>query len=403
MSSGTAKKTRAVVTSGRSVWPVPWVQMRTYSFSPTIFPAMIAGSSPGIAPGSWVSVYDKEGRHFGNGWFNPRARIPLRVIYHGGQAVGEEFANELLDRAVAWRVDQLRLNEYTDAYRVVNSDGDGLSGLIVDRYADVLSVEVHSLAVWQRLGQWLPRLHQRLGTKREVVQVDERSARNEGIPSRALEGGRVLFRENGLRFEVVFDAAHKTGFFCDQRDNRRRFGSLVHGRRTLDLCCYTGGFAVAAAVWGGARDVTGVDLDEAAIAQARRNGNLNQQNRIRWIHADAFSYARQMYQNGERWGAIVLDPPKFLESREEMGAGMRKYEDLNTLAIQLAEPGGLFVTCSCSGLWTMEEFEAVVIRAAHRLNRRLQIFDRTGAGPDHPVLSNCLESRYLKVLWARVW
>ncbi|MDW8343697.1 MAG: class I SAM-dependent rRNA methyltransferase, partial [Verrucomicrobiae bacterium] len=229
------------MTSGRERWPIPWVQLRTYSFSPTIYPAMIAGSSPRVAAGSWVSVYDREGRHFGNGWYNARAKIPLRVIYHGSEPVGEEYVDGLLDRAVAWRVEGLRLDETTDAYRVVNSDGDGISGLIVDRYADVLSVEVHSLAVWQRLERWLPRLHARLGTKRAVVQVDERSARNEGMPARPLEGGVVRVRENGMRFEVRFDAAHKTGFFCDQRENRRRLGMLVRGRRTLDLCCYTGG------------------------------------------------------------------------------------------------------------------------------------------------------------------
>ncbi|MCX7915103.1 MAG: class I SAM-dependent rRNA methyltransferase [Verrucomicrobiae bacterium] len=403
MSDATGISRRGVVTSGRDRWMVPWVQLRTYSFSPSIFPAMIAGSSARVPAGAWVSVYDRDGRHFGNGWYNARAKIPLRVIHHGSEPVGEDYVETLLDRAVAWRMEQLRLDQQTDAYRVVNSDGDGISGLVVDRYADVLSVEVHSLAVWQRLERWLPRLHARLGTTRAVVQVDERSARNEGMPARSLEGGVVRVRENGMRFEVRFDAAHKTGFFCDQRENRRRFGMLVQGRRTLDLCCYTGGFAIAAAVLGGARDVTGVDLDEEAIAQARRNGNLNQRTRIRWVHADAFAYARQMQQNGERWGAVVLDPPKFLENREGMRPGIRKYEDLNSLAIQLVEPGGLLVTCSCSGLWTMEEFETHVIRAAHRLGRRLQVFDRTGAGPDHPVLSNCLESRYLKVLWARVW
>ncbi|HTX66400.1 MAG TPA: class I SAM-dependent rRNA methyltransferase, partial [Opitutaceae bacterium] len=125
---------------------------------------------------------------------------------------------------------------------------------------------------------------------------------------------------------------------------------------------------------------------------------------VRWVHADAFAYARQMQQNGERWDAVVLDPPKFVLTREAAGGaeGLRKYEDLNQLAISLVKDGGLFVTCSCSGLVSLETFEERVIKGAHRLNRRLQIFDRTGAGPDHPVYSNCPESRYLKVLWARV-
>jgi 23S rRNA (cytosine1962-C5)-methyltransferase len=181
---------------------------------------------------------------------------------------------------------------------------------------------------------------------------------------------------------------------------------MVQGARVLDLCCYTGGFALAATVGGGAADATGVDLDEKAIAQARRNQGLNQvpPARLRWVHADAFAYARQMQQNGERWDAVVLDPPKFVLTREPAGAaeGLRKYEDLNQLAISLVRPGGLFFTCSCSGLVGLEAFEERVIKAAHRLSRRLQILDRTGAGPDHPVFSNSLDSRYLKVLWARV-
>jgi len=152
--------------------------------------------------------------------------------------------------------------------------------------------------------------------------------------------------------------------------------------------------------------VTAVDLDETAVAQGRRNANLNQvsPNKLKWVHADAFAYARQMQKNGEQWDAVLCDPPKFVLTREPGGSaeGRRKYEDLNQLGVSLVRPGGLFVTCSCSGLVSLEDFEAHVIKAAHRLNRRLQFFDRTGAGPDHPVYSNCPESRYLKVLWARV-
>jgi len=140
-----------------------------------------------------------------------------------------------------------------------------------------------------------------------------------------------------------------------------------------------------------------------AIAQARRNANLNQV-RLSLVHADAFAYARQMLQNKESWDLVVLDPPKFIFTRDAHGnwEGRQKYEDLNQLSIGLVRPGGIFVTCSCSGLLSLEDFEQHVIKAAHRLNRRLQFLDRTGPGPDHPVLSNCLDGRYLKVLWARV-
>lgn len=147
-----------------------------------------------------------------------------------------------------------------------------------------------------------------------------------------------------------------------------------------------------------------MDLDEAALVQAKRNANLNQA-RIKFVHTDAFAYARHMAQNGEQWDVVVLDPPKLSFTREAAGnaEGRRKYEDHNQLALALVKPGGVFVTCSCSGLLSLEDFEEHVIQGAHRLNRRLQFFDRIGPGADHPVYSNCLESRYLKLLWALVW
>ncbi len=395
-----------------SSWPRPWAQLKFVTFQPHIFPRMLGDVSAEAKAGDLVAVYDKQGARVGAGLYNPRAKIPLRVVCHSGEPVGEDYFEAALRRAVALRRDWLKLDADADAWRVVNSDGDGLSGLTVDRYGEVLFCEVVSLGIAQRLPRWLPLLHELCGTRHTRVHVDHDLGSLEGIkPSSFKEASAgapvtVKIRESGVRYEVDFAAGHKTGFFCDQRDNRRRLARLVAGARVLDLCCYTGGFALAAAV-GGAVDVTGVDLDEAAIAQARRNQNLNRasSSAVRWVHADAFAYARQMQKNGERWDAVVLDPPKFVLTREPAGAaeGLRKYEDLNQLAVSLVKPGGLLVTCSCSGLVSLETFEERVIKAAHRLGRRLQIFDRTGAGPDHPVYSNCLESRYLKVLWARVW
>ena len=125
--------------------------------------------------------------------------------------------------------------------------------------------------------------------------------------------------------------------------------------------------------------------------------------RINWVHTDAFQYARQMQGQGRKWDVVILDPPKLVFSRDEDDDGWRKYEDLNRLAMTLVAPGGIIVTCSCSGMVSNDEFETIVIKGAHREKKRLQFFDRTIAGPDHPVMSNCLESHYLKLLWARVW
>ncbi len=399
-------------TSDRSTWERPWAQLKFYTFQPAVFPRMLGEVSQGARPGDWVSVYDKAGKRVGAGLYNPRAKIPLRVVCHSAEPVGEDYFEKAIRRAVALRREVLALDRFTDAYRLVNSDGDGLSGLTIDRYGEVLFCEVYSLGIFQRLPAWLPLLHELAGTKTAHIHVDHDLGSLEGMkPSLVKEivaaaPPKIRVREHDVRYEVDFVAGHKTGFFCDQRDNHHRFAEFVKGQRVLDLCCYTGGFAIAAAQRGAAEEVTGVDLDEKAIAQARRNANLNQISpaRLRWVHADAFAYARQMQKNGEQWDAVLLDPPKFVLTREPEGAaeGRRKYEDLNQLAISLVKPGGLFVTCSCSGLVSLEDFEQHVIKAAHRLNRRLQIIDRTGAGGDHPVYSNCLDSRYLKVIWTRV-
>ncbi len=388
---------------GSEAWPRPWVQLKYYSNQPTIYPAMIAGASQDAKPGDLVAVFDKEGRPFGSGLWNPKARVPLRVLHHGEEPVGEELFDRALERALDLRLRLLTLDANTDAYRVLNSDGDCLSGLMVDRYGDTLSVEVHSLGMFLRLSRLLPVIHERLGTKRQVIEVDDFISRVEGIRFVAANDVRsVKIREHGVRYEVNFASGHKTGFFCDQRENRRKLAGLVKGQRVLDCCCYTGGFALAAKVLGGADEVTGVDLDEKAIEQAKRNANLNQA-RIEWVHCDAFSFARQMQRNNTRWPVVILDPPKFLLSREDELEGRRKYEDLNGMGMNVLEPGGLLVTCSCSGLIDMEGFEQLVTRAAYRLGKRLQFLDRTGAGADHPVMANCPESRYLKVIWARVW
>jgi len=392
----------------------PWAQLKYYTFQPAIFPRLLGAVSQDARAGDLVSVYDKAGNLFGAGLFNPDAKIPLRVVCHGAELVDESYFEMAIRRAVELRRNTAALDADTDAYRVINSDGDGLSGLIVDRFGPVLVIEVASFGILQRLPSWLTLLHELVETRHHQIKVDPEIARFEGIPARMVHaigegpGGapprRVKIREHGVVFEVDLEAGHKTGFFCDQRENRQRLGRLLRpDARLLDLCCYSGGFAVTAQVAGNLSDVSGVDLDEAAIEMAKRNANLNRQ-RVRWVHADAFAYARQMQQNGETWDAVVLDPPKFVLTREAAGAaeGRRKYEDLNQLAITLVKSGGLFVTCSCSGLVSLEKFESFVIKAAHRAGRRLQFFAVTGAGIDHPVYSNCLESRYLKVLWSRV-
>lgn len=382
---------------------MPTVQIKNITFHPSIWPKMIGEVSRDAKPGDLVQVIGKEGTPFGWGLWNPRSRMPLRIVSHSTEPLDESFFESAIRRAAELRRDILKLDAETDSYRAIHGDADFLPGLVADKFADVLSVELTTRAAWQRLPDWLPLLHECFDTRRVVVGIDEELARVEGIPAR---GGvesdpvrTVKILEHGIRYEVDFSAGHKTGFFCDQRDNRKKFGTLAEGRTVLDLCCYTGGFSIHAALHGAA-EVTAVDLDEAAVAMAKRNANLNQA-KVKFTHADAFTWMRTMIENGRTWDLVIADPPKFIHGREDE-KGMGKYADLNKLAIDLVAPGGLFVTCSCSGQLSADAFERVVVNSVHRRDKRLQIFDRTGAGPDHPTLSNYPESRYLKLLWARV-
>jgi 23S rRNA (cytosine1962-C5)-methyltransferase len=200
---------------------------------------------------------------------------------------------------------------------------------------------------------------------------------------------------------VVFEGSHKTGFFCDQRENRLDLTNFTPGRSVLDVCCYTGGFGIYSLVRGKAADVTCVDLDEKAIALARENANANQV-RPGLVHADAFGYMRQMGINGRSFGVLVLDPPKLIPGRLDISSGKRKYFDLNVLAMGLVEPGGLLLTCSCSGLLSAEEFLILLRAAARKAGRSAQVLAVTGASPDHPVGLDALEGAYLKAVWLRM-
>ena len=253
--------------------PKPWAQLKFFTFQPAIFPRMMGKVSLGTKPGEWVTVYNKAGQVMGNGLYNGRAKIPLRVVRHGNETMDEKsYWPEAIRRAVALRRDLLKLDETTDAYRLINSDGDGMSGLTIDRYGDTLLCDVMSLGIAYRLPEWLPLLHELAGTKFARVHVDHDLGSLEGIrPSEFNETNaaaptKVKILEHGIRYEVDFAEGHKTGFFCDQRENRRLLTKFTKGARVLDLCCYTAGFSLNAKLTGGAEEVTAVDLDRASQA-----------------------------------------------------------------------------------------------------------------------------------------
>lgn len=399
--------------------PLPRVTLRSVRKHPLLFRKLIGKVDDAARPGDVVSVHTPQGDLLGHGLYNPRAEMTVRMLAFGGPPPEAGFWRAKLEQAVSLRRDLLRLDDTTDAYRVIHAEADGLSGLVVDRYGDALSAEVFSLAMFQRSEALLGQLAAILGTRHTLIQIAPQTHGQEGFlaePVRSAELPRdVVVTESETRFRVRFEDGHKTGFFCDQRENRQRLATYCRDRSVLDLCCYTGGFAISAARLGKARDVTGVDLDEQAIALAKENARLNQV-RPGFVHADVFGYMRDMLQNGRQYDVVVLDPPKLIRNRREIDEGTRKHFDLNRLALQLVAPGGLFVTCTCSGLLPEAEFLALVHNAARQAGsgagegsgadrsagRMLQILAKTGAAADHPVSPDCPETEYLKAVWARV-
>jgi 23S rRNA (cytosine1962-C5)-methyltransferase len=353
--------------------------------------------------GDLVRLLSEEGQPLGMAYYNPRAEIAARVLSRRDEPIDASWWQARLQQAIDLRR-ALRLEADTTAYRLVHAEGDGLPGLVVDRYGDVLSAEAFTLGMYQRSQALMERLAETAGVSQWLVRTGPNTLAQEGFEGGLLEAGtppkRVFIQEHGLQFEVDLSGGHKTGFFCDQRDNRRRLAEWRQPGSLLDLCCYTGGFAIAAAARGASTEVTAVDLDEAAVAVARRNAQRNRV-KVRCVHADAFAYMRDMLREGREFQTVVLDPPKLINGRDEAEEGRRKYFDFNRLALQLVAPGGLLLTCSCSGLLPAEEFLKTVC-AATPPGRRLQILHRSGAGPDHPVAGDCPETEYLKALWVRV-
>lgn len=382
--------------------PMPWVRLKSAPAGPQAFKRMIAGADPKARPGDIAAVYDKSGAPYGAAFYNPRSLITLRMLTREAEGFdAEAFFASRLNRAIEFRRRVLGLGRSADAYRLVHDLGDGFPGLAADRYGDIIVLEFYTLGMFRQAGRIERLLKGQFPDAKFIHRASQHSQTMEGFKVEPAKPCRTRIRENGILFEVEPSAGHKTGFFCDQRENRRSVMEFSPGRRVLDVCSYTGGFGLYAKK-GGAEDVSCVELDQEASALARKNANINQL-RINTVCADAFPYLRQMGANNERYGLVVLDPYKLIASKEGFQLGRQKYMDLNRLAFSVLEEGGILLTCSCSGMLPWEEFQRIVRIAAGSAGRRAQIFRKSGAGPDHPFAADYPEGEYLKALWCRVF
>jgi 23S rRNA (cytosine1962-C5)-methyltransferase len=356
-----------------------------------------------VAGGSIVDIVDRDNQWVGRGFYNGHSRIALRVLTTlSSETINDSFFGRRLERAVALRRTWLGLDTVSDAYRVVHSEGDGLSGLVVDRFGSTLVLEFFSAGMYRFRAAIEGALAAHYPGSQFYWFAEEHVQKQESFDCRSPEPPAPgIITENGVRFRVAPGSKHKTGFFLDQRDNRKFLASFCAGRRVLDLCCNTGGFAVYAKALGQAEEAVGLDLDEQALALARQNAGLNQA-RIRFVQSDLFPWLRDTVANGERFDVVVLDPSKQTRDRESVDYALKRYLDMNRLALQAVAPGGMFLTCSCTGLVSEESFLDMLRRAAWQGGRVLQVLRISGAGADHPFLAHVPEGRYLKAVFSRV-
>jgi 23S rRNA (cytosine1962-C5)-methyltransferase len=337
--------------------------------------------------------------------YSPSSQIRARVwSFDPAEEVGPDFLRARLARSLALR-ESLPAARHTNALRLVHGESDGLPGLIVDRYADVLVAQFLAAGVERWRDAILDALAEHTGDEAIYERSDAEVRTLEGLAPRSgfARGNRDAKRcpivEYGLNFRVDVEQGQKTGFFLDQRENRQRVRSLSAGREVLDTFCYTGGFAIAAAA-GGARHVLALESSAPALEVARENlaANALDASRVEFRQADVFAHLRELRDRGARFDLVVLDPPKFAPTAAQVRNAARAYKDVNLLALKLLAPGGLLATFSCSGGVTAELFQSIVAGAAVDAGVDAKILERFGAAADHPVALEFPEGDYLKGL-----
>jgi 23S rRNA (cytosine1962-C5)-methyltransferase len=369
-------------------------------------------SADGVLPGSLVRVVDHRGKPLGSALYSSSSQIAIRMISHDPVADFPALLRQRVANAVAYRE---TLVSNTEAYRVVFSEADFLPGLIVDRYRDILSLQILTQAmdaapVREAI---LAELTARLHPASIIERVDPRVRELESLPPRAsglLQGEKTstTFTMNGFHFRFDALEGQKTGAFLDQRENYAAAAQYAHGD-ALDVFCYQGGFALHLAPR--CSHVTGVDSSRPALEVADQNAALNKellgQNEIEWIEANAFDLLKDYAsparpQEARRYDTIVLDPPAFAKSKRDLDAALRGYKELNLRALKMLRPGGILVTCSCSYHVSQTDFLAMLASAALDAHRILRLIEVRGQAKDHPVLLNIPETSYLKCIIASV-
>lgn len=374
---------------------------------PWVFQGAIDKVDPGIQPGDLVRVMTHDREFVAYGLYNPESNIRVRLYsWDKDRPVDEAMIVERIERAVRMRREELGFSSPRSACRLVYSESDCLSGLIVDRYADALVVQFTSLAM-SKFSDAVVATLQRLCEPSCIFRRTERGIGElEGLDlddvllAGSIPADPVVIEENGVELLVDIAAGQKTGAFLDQRDNRAALCRYTAGRSVLDLFCYSGGFSLTALKQGQARQTLGIDVSGPAIALAQRNAKHNGL-AAEFRQQEVVPALEDLKREQQKFGVVICDPPKFARTAGAVENAVKGYDHLHRLSLEVLEPGGILMACSCSGHMSADLFMQTLAGAAQKVGREVQILEQRGQAPDHPVSVFCLETNYLKCVIAR--
>lgn len=363
-----------------------------------------------IEAGGLVDVKSSTGKFVARGYYNPQTDIAIRILTHDQEeAIDADFLKRRVHQAIELR--QVFATTQTNGYRLINSEGDGLPGLIVDRFADVLVTQIHTLGMEHLRPLLVDVLMQETNARGLLFRNESQSRRREGIEPEEpqLAAGEVsqqlTIQENGIQFLVDPWRGQKTGFYFDQRDKREALRKYVPGKRVLNCFSYSGGFSVYAALTSKETRTISVDASAPALEIARQNFTLNglDPNQHEFLVDDVFEYLETAHQNGELFDVVVLDPPAFAKTQSARSQALKAYRRLNTLGMRVLKPGGILLTCSCTGVVGMDDLLGLLSQDAQYLHRSVQLLETYTHGVDHPIHIAMPETAYLKAVFCRVF
>jgi 23S rRNA (cytosine1962-C5)-methyltransferase len=378
---------------------------------PWIFSGAIAKIEGNSAAGETVSVLKADMTNIASAAFSPKSSISARIwSWVPEEVIDYQFINRKLRIAITKRnILSVIKQKRSNAFRLVNAESDGLPGIIVDKYSDWLVVQLLTTGAEHWKDMIVKSLNEITGIENIYERSDVDVRKLEDLPQRVglLIGKEppdtIEVTEYGIKYLINIKTGQKTGFYLDQRENRQKVAEYSSGKSVLNCFCYSGGFSLNATL-GGAEEVISVDSSSDALALAEKNAQINKTDThiLSWINADVFQQLRRFRDEGRSFDLVILDPPKFAPTIQQVEKAARGYKDINLLAFKLLKPGGILFTFSCSGGISMELFQKIVADAALDAGVYAQILEKLHQAPDHPIALNFPESEYLKGLICQV-